>query len=61
MITASKRMLNRKESENNAVDVVTNNKNNHVANRYETIVIGDAFCGKVETILLFTNAACISN
>lgn len=45
MITASKRMLNRKESENGIKSL--NEKNNFsITNRYETIVVGDAFCGK---------------
>ena len=49
MITASKRMLNRKESENNTNEILVNNNNKSslVPNRYETIVLGDAFCGKV--------------
>jgi hypothetical protein len=47
MITASKRMLNRKESNKNTNEIVINNKNSLVPNRYEAIVLGDAFCGKV--------------
>ena len=46
MITASKRML-RKESEVKSINEISNRKNSlAVTFRYETIVVGDAFCGK---------------
>ena len=42
MLTTSKRMLNNKEQSTN----LTNSKSWSITNRYDTILVGDALCGK---------------
>lgn len=44
MITASKRMLNDSSETNQSKNATQNSSNQTI--RYETIVIGDAYCGK---------------